>query len=980
MSKKAIENNNELEILKQKQFSAIIHSPEYRNILEKKSKEIVNYSRLAQNEATIESYFDCVLFHFFKEVFGRLGYEYHPLKEVTIETSRHITKGRADTAIGALIIEFKQPKTLNTIEKQNKAVSQISDYMLGLTLESELVGFVTDGTKGCFVTRDSSGIILEAFSELNASVMDRLIQSIVKLSKTALSSKSLVKDFCCSGHSSTGIKLANSLYSTLSTNMTDRTVMLFNEWKELFNLSHDDISKQQAIIDRKIALQNVFQVEFTKKDEEYKALFALQTAYVIIVKIVAYRIISLIRYNSSFIDFEAISNTPIESLRSQLASLEEGAIFRDYGMLNLLEGDFFSWYAFNEQWNSTIAESLNSVFKVLSKYSSRPVLNQSSESRDFFKELYQGMMPAEVRHSLGEYYTKQWLAHHVVKEAIELCGVSKWKGVDPCCGSGTFVTAMIGQVLYETKSLSKEEQLKEILNRVKGIDLNPVAVLSARVNYFINISHLLDNTNEIEIPIFLGDSSYVPKSVLCDGIKCYEYSINTLMDPIEIVVPCSMVEDSYAFSKAMTDIEPYIKAFNEEGAYNCISSLVPKKELTNEIQSQIHKLTSSLVELERKNWDGIWARIITNFLTTANLGKFDVIVGNPPWVDWKSLPSGYRDRIISLCISRNLFSGDRVTGGINLNICALITNVVAENWLGDDGIIGFLMPEPLIFQPSYEGFRNLLLSDGSRLYIKKLSNWNKAGHPFYPVTQKFLTFFISRREVEYSNGIEVDWYVKKTNKNIDNIENLSVLENFNISTQYAATCHSFRNMFTYIRNKALINDMKSVAGESSYIGREGIEFYPQEMIIFEQTEMPPTKECTSLRNIQVKKSKYNVPQTYRLLETKYLHPLIQGTDITPFHIEVSGYIVPFPYDKKVSDRLPIPMDKLVKDAPKLAKFYNQFKKLICSQTNYNERIIGRKGEFYALARVGAYSFARYYVAFRDNSKWGAAVVSDIETK
>ena len=530
-------NNNELEILKQKQFSAIIHSPEYRNILEKKSKEIVNYSRLAQNEATIESYFDCVLFHFFKEVFGRLGYEYHPLKEVTIETSRHITKGRADTAIGALIIEFKQPKTLNTIEKQNKAVSQISDYMLGLTLESELVGFVTDGTKGCFVTRDSSGIILEAFSELNASVMDRLIQSIVKLSKTALSSKSLVKDFCCSGHSSTGIKLANSLYSTLSTNMTDRTVMLFNEWKELFNLSHDDISKQQAIIDRKIALQNVFQVEFTKKDEEYKALFALQTAYVIIVKIVAYRIISLIRYNSSFIDFEAISNTPIESLRSQLASLEEGAIFRDYGMLNLLEGDFFSWYAFNEQWNSTIAESLNSVFKVLSKYSSRPVLNQSSESRDFFKELYQGMMPAEVRHSLGEYYTKQWLAHHVVKEAIELCGVSKWKGVDPCCGSGTFVTAMIGQVLYETKSLSKEEQLKEILNRVKGIDLNPVAVLSARVNYFINISHLLDNTNEIEIPIFLGDSSYVPKSVLCDGIKCYEYSINTLMDPIEIVVP-----------------------------------------------------------------------------------------------------------------------------------------------------------------------------------------------------------------------------------------------------------------------------------------------------------------------------------------------------------------------------------------------------------------------------------------------------------
>lgn len=38
-----------------------------------------------------------------------------------------------------------------------------------------------------------------------------------------------------------------------------------------------------------------------------------------------------------------------------------------------------------------------------------------------------------------------------------------------------------------------------------------------------------------------------------------------------------------------------------------------------------------------------------------------------------------------------------------------------------------------------------------------------------------------------------------------------------------------------------------------------------------------------------------------------------------------------------------------------------------------------KGEFYALARVGAYSFAENYVAFRDNTKWGAAVVTTLNT-
>lgn len=86
-------------------------------------------------------------------------------------------------------------------------------------------------------------------------------------------------------------------------------------------------------------------------DEEYTALFALQTAYVIIIKIIAYRILSIIRYKDSLIDFESLINIDSETLRFQLVQLEEGAVFRDYGITNLLEGDFFSWYSTKEQWN-----------------------------------------------------------------------------------------------------------------------------------------------------------------------------------------------------------------------------------------------------------------------------------------------------------------------------------------------------------------------------------------------------------------------------------------------------------------------------------------------------------------------------------------------------------------------------------------------------------------------------------------------------
>lgn len=194
----------------------------------------------------------------------------------------------------------------------------------------------------------------------------------------------------------------------------------------------------------------------------------------------------------------------------------------------------------------------------------------------------------------------------------------------------------------------------------------------------------------------------------------------------------------------------------------------------------------------------------------------------------------------------------------------------------------------------------------------------------------------------------------------------------------AATCHATKNFFAYVDSRKQLHDFMSISGNSNYIGREGIEFYPQEMMIFTKSQLPSTKSCTSLENIQVKKSKYHVPKCNELLETEYLHPLIKGVDITPFHVEDSGYIVPFPYDER-DTRLPIAFDELIIKAPKLATFYQKHKDLILSQTTYNERIIGRKGEFYKLARVGSYSFAKYYVAFRDNTKWAAAVVTERDT-
>ena len=89
-------------------------------------------------------------------------------------------------------------------------------------------------------------------------------------------------------------------------------------------------------------------------------------------------------------------------------------------------------------------------------------------------------------------------------------------------------------------------------------------------------------------------------------------------------------------------------------------------------------------------------------------------------------------------------------------------------------------------------------------------------------------------------------------------------------------------------------------------------------MVFELSSLPGTSECTCLRNMQNSKSKYKMPVTDILLETKYLHPMIKGKDVTPFHVEWNNYIVPFPYEVE-NPRVPIEMGEIINTRSKIGR-------------------------------------------------------------
>jgi hypothetical protein len=133
-------------------------------------------------------------------------------------------------------------------------------------------------------------------------------------------------------------------------------------------------------------------------------------------------------------------------------------------------------------------------------------------------DLYQTLLPQSLRHDLGEFFTPNWLAEKTMAMSGFDGEIDKIV-FDPGCGSGSFL------LTAAAKKLETKAPVREVLKSVIGCDLNPLSVLSARLNFLLLLSKYgkLPLPN-IELPIFHYDSVFQaplgntsPQEVLATG-------------------------------------------------------------------------------------------------------------------------------------------------------------------------------------------------------------------------------------------------------------------------------------------------------------------------------------------------------------------------------------------------------------------------------------------------------------------------------
>lgn len=695
--------------------------------------------------------------------------------------------------------------------------------------------------------------------------------------------------------------------------------------------------------------------------------------------LIAYRVVLLVR-GEEHSSFPNLLSMNMEERRIELGRIAEGAASMELNIFNLLELGCFSWPFSSRHWTEEINECIKGIIEILMVYETMPDLTERAD--DLFRDLYMSIMPVSVRHSLGEYYTPEWLAENVINSGLEHIPFDKEhvRVIDSTAGSGTFVQKVIEKKRKIYNENKDEDILKYILNEVAAIDANTLAVILARINYFLAVADLVNTDNDIYIPVFIGDSSIPVIDKLSDDKNFY---IDTIQlgdsNSIKVQIPVRSIGKNKEFINLMQNIALFGDAADDD------SELIERLDKLCENELELENIKESWCELKHQGLitPAVINSMINSFML-CNIGKYDLIVGNPPWVDWKSLPSVHRENKKSVCYARNLFSGDGRTGGNSLNICALISNVTAENWLADGGVISILMPQSLLFQQSYEGYRNFELIDGRRLYFQEIIDWSKSGHPFSPVQQLFCTYIISESERDYEKGIPLKRIVLNKGNKLDKIKNLinenNFMDYFSIGQGVIGKASVSRSAFTYAKDTKELAEFNVIAGNTGYTGREGVEYYPQELQLLTLKKINKEKKTVNLESYQNTKSKISVVKRTPELETVYLRPLIKGINISRFHVEPSEYIVAFPYDEK-NVKVPIGKGILLDTSPKLLKYYEQNKQYLLAQTEYSDKIIGDdSAPYYALARTGPYSHAEWYVIFRDNTKWLSAVVGEIDTE
>ena len=919
-------------------------------------------------------------------ILDSIGVNQAPRYERHGKEVKTIYSGRPDAVHGQVVIEYEPPNSFRSKTVVNHAFDQLVGYMTAeaheqkqdpLELLNRLVGVGIDGHEIFFVRYRKAngnaskiypdGFVLEGPFVFDQKSAQSFLTYLRSLSRLPLTAEFLADKF--GPKSELAPMIVSALADALENWGEARVQVFFNEWKRLFGIVYGEQFSAYKAKEAE-ALSKLYEVG--KETDFQELLFSVHTYFALLMKLIAAELITLKEsaYSASF--SQSLVHTSKEDLHAALGDIEDGGIYAKRGITNFLEGDFFRWYL--DAFSPRLHDAIQKLARGLSEFEPATTTIDPAASRDLLKKLYEYLVPKEVRHKLGEYYTPDWLAELLIKET-GYNGDTHKRFLDPACGSGTFLVLAIQQARAFGGANGEPplETAKNIIANIWGFDLNPLAVIASRTNYLFALGGLIESLPSFEIPIYLADSVLTPTET--SGNLFGEFlEVRTSVKKFHI--PAIWVENhGLLILKAAPLVEEMVKRdyspeeamkrFKKEGLV-----FPPHEQVVEDFYVQI-------LELQKAGKDGIWARFLKNAFAPMIAEKFDFVIGNPPWIRWDFLSQEYRDATLQLWKDYGLFSlkgfASRL-GGAKKDFSMLFTYAAADYFLKNNGKLGFLVTQEVFkSKGAGEGFRRFKLGQkGGNVQVLKAHDLVEV-KPFEGAANKSAAIIFKKgKETTYPLPYFI-WKKKKGAKirsdmTLDEVRP-SLIKKRLIAQPMGKPTGAWQ---TFSEGH---EGFSAIEGKNAYTARSGAYTSPYGVFWLKVDQV--LNDGNLLVSNLAEKGKRDIPDVKETIEPDLVFPVIRGSDIERWKATPKIFALITQDPKK---RVGFDEHVMKQQWERTYGYLTRFREFLISQAAYKKYHEEPGNPFYSQYNVAEYTFSRYKVVWKQmTNDLIAAVISQADT-
>lgn len=407
---------------------------------------------------------------------------------------------------------------------------------------------------------------------------------------------------------------------------------------------------------------------------------------------------------------------------AELVSILDGGFFRNRGITNLVEYDYFGWLNVSPH-----VEGLLPVARAIQD-DLRAYDFTSAPAEDLFGVLLAQLARRSQRLLLGQECTPTWLAEKVVGKIFAglPAGVDP-RFVDMCCGSGAMVVEVVklAKKRLEAQGVTaRTGGMKRLSEAITGFDIDPLAVMLAKIGWVLAARVWFggSGSGEISIPIYHADSLFAatPLSKKVDA-ETGEGRYDLILDDKTVGLPGfllsskrrvlfdTLLDRGYAMAMASareptpTLTDSTVGTLVEQAIGDLGEDLSPVEK--SETFAFCKGFFVCLDVLQRKGRNGIWAFVLRNsYRPELVAGQFNGLVTNPPWLALSKVADNPYKQSLRERAERY---GIKPEGSSHLHIelATIFLLHAVERYLAPGAIVGCVLPESILSAHHHNPFR-----------------------------------------------------------------------------------------------------------------------------------------------------------------------------------------------------------------------------------------------------------------------------------